>query len=44
VTDNDESGLSFGAGVTRYGFAFDYAYTPFGVFDKVHRVTARFSL
>jgi hypothetical protein len=44
VTDNDESGLSLGAGVSQYGFGFDYAYTPFGVFDKVHRVTARFSL
>jgi hypothetical protein len=40
----DESGFSFGAGVSKFGFAFDYAYTPFGVFDKVQRFTARFSL
>ncbi|MDZ7288369.1 MAG: PorV/PorQ family protein [candidate division KSB1 bacterium] len=44
VSSNDESGLSFGMGVSRYGFGFDYAYTPFGVFDKVQRLTARFSL
>jgi hypothetical protein len=39
----ERSGLSFGFGVSQYGFAFDYAYTPFGVFDKVQRMTARFS-
>lgn len=43
VHGNDEDGLSFGLGVTRFGFALDYAYTPFGIFDKVQRVTARFS-
>jgi len=43
VDGNDEDGLSFGIGVTRYGFALDYAYTPYGIFDKVQRVTARFS-
>jgi hypothetical protein len=40
---DDRSGWSFGVGVTQSGFAFDYAYTPFGVFDKVQRMTARFS-
>jgi hypothetical protein len=44
ASNNDESGLSFGLGVSQYGFAFDYAYTPFGVFDKVQRMTVRFSL
>jgi hypothetical protein len=44
VSNNDESKFSFGAGVSKFGFAFDYAYTPFGVFDKVQRFTARFSL
>jgi len=44
VANNDEDGFSFGAGVSQSGFAFDYAYTPFGVFDKVQRMTARFSL
>lgn len=44
VTNNDESGLSFGIGVSQFGVAFDYAHTAFGVFDKVHRMTARISL
>jgi hypothetical protein len=43
ITNNDESGISYGVGVSKFGFAFDYAYTPFGVFDKVQRMTARFS-
>lgn len=42
ITNNDESGWSYGLGVSKFGFAFDYAYTPFGVFDKVQRMTARF--
>jgi len=29
--------------ISKFGFAFDYAYTPFGVFQKVQRMTARFS-
>lgn len=45
VTASDEnSGFSFGLGVYKAGFAFDYAYTPYGVFDKVQRMTARISL
>jgi|WetSurMetagenome_2_1015567.scaffolds.fasta_scaffold88783_2 hypothetical protein len=40
---DDRSGWSFGVGFSKFGFAFDYAYTPFGVFDKVQRMTARFS-
>jgi hypothetical protein len=43
VSSNDEDDFSFGFGVSKFGFAFDYAYTPFGVFDKVQRFTARFS-
>jgi hypothetical protein len=43
ITNNDESGISYGIGVSKFGFSFDYAYTPFGVFDKVQRLTARFS-
>lgn len=43
VSSNDEDGFSFGMGVSRYGLSLDYAYTPFGVFDKVQRMTARFS-
>jgi hypothetical protein len=44
-SSNDEgSGFSFGLGITKFGFTFDYAYTPFGVFNNVQRFTARFSL
>jgi hypothetical protein len=41
---DEGSGLSFGLGITKFGFAFDYSYTPFGVFNKVQRMTARFSM
>lgn len=44
ISNNDESGLSFGVGVNKFGIGLDYAYTPFGVFDKVQRMSARFSL
>jgi hypothetical protein len=43
ATNNDESGMSFGVGISKFGFGVDYAYTPFGVFNKVQRLTARFS-
>jgi hypothetical protein len=43
ANDNGGNGLSFGLGVSQFGFAFDYAYTPFGVFDKVQRMTTRFT-
>lgn len=44
MSNNFESGITYGIGVSKYGFTFDYSYTPFGVFDKVQRFTARFSL
>ena len=44
MSSNDENGLTFGMGVARSGVSLDYAYTPFGVFDKVQRLTARFAL
>lgn len=44
VSNADESGITFGVGVAYMGLAFDYAYTPFGVFDNVKRMTVRFSL
>jgi hypothetical protein len=44
ITNSDESnGMSFGVGVTQFGFVFDYSYTPFGIFNNVQRMTARFS-
>lgn len=44
VSGNYEDDFSFGVGITQYGFSVDYAYTPFGVFDKVQRFTVRFSM
>ena len=44
ANDNGGNGLSFGLGFSQFGFAVDYAYTPFGVFDKVQRMTARISM
>lgn len=43
-SSNDENDFSFGLGITKYGFVFDYAYTPFGVFNNVQRFTVRFSM
>jgi len=43
VTGADEKGLSFGIGLTGFGFTLDYAYTPFNLFDNVQRMTVRFS-
>jgi hypothetical protein len=39
---NDETGFSYGIGIAKFGFAFDYAYTPYGVFGSVQRMTVRF--
>ena len=44
ISNNDESGSSYGVGIALFGLAFDYAYTPFGIFDNVQRMTVRFSL
>ncbi|MFC1569278.1 PorV/PorQ family protein [bacterium] len=44
ATSNDEDDLSFGLGVSQFGFQFDYSYTPFGVFGNISRITARFSI
>lgn len=45
----DEHGFSFGLGVRQtmegnFGLGVDYAYTPFGVFGGVHRVSLSMSL
>jgi hypothetical protein len=44
LANNQLDAFSFGIGVSHSGFAFDYSYTPSDVFDKVQRMTARFSL
>jgi len=44
----DEHSVSYGVGVKQsfegVGFGFDYSYTPFGIFDPVHRFALQFSL
>jgi len=42
--NRDENDISFGFGLSRFGMSFDYAYTPYGVFDNVQRMTLRFAL
>ena len=39
----DANDMSFGVGVNQFGLAFDYAYTPMGVWNEVHRISARLS-
>ena len=43
VSNQDEYDVSYGFGVKKFGVAFDYAYTPFGVFGEVQRITVRLS-
>jgi hypothetical protein len=42
-TGQDECGLTMGFGLQKFGLSFDYSYTPFGVFDSVHRFTVHLS-
>lgn len=44
ISNNDLGGVSFGLGITQYGFTIDYSYSPYGVFNNVQRFTARFAL
>jgi hypothetical protein len=44
IYGNDEEDLNYGMGIYWRGISFDYAYTPFGVFGNVQRITVRFSL
>ncbi len=47
ISRADEQKFSFGVGLQKtlgpVGLGVDYAYTPFGVFDKVHTFAVRFS-
>ncbi|GAB6282697.1 MAG: hypothetical protein STSR0008_14430 [Ignavibacterium sp.] len=44
---NDEKDISLGAGLKQkfsdFLFAIDYAYTSFGIFDNVHRISVNFN-
>jgi hypothetical protein len=44
TTNSDQSGWTCGLGISKFGVAFDYSYTPFKEFEKVQRVTIRYSL
>lgn len=44
VSESDENDFTFGLGVTKFGLTVDYAYTSFGIFDKVQRFTVRFAM
>jgi hypothetical protein len=44
ISSNDQNDFTYGIGITKYGFSFDYSYTPFGVFNNVQRFTFRFTL
>lgn len=44
IHNQDDYGVTAGFGLKTYKIAFDYSYTPFDVFDDVHRVSVKFSL
>ena len=44
VTNKDEYDFTFGFGIRSFGFAIDYSYTPFTVFNSINRFTIRFAL
>jgi hypothetical protein len=48
TSPTDEQGASFGAGILQkvsdVSMQIDYAYTPFGIFEDVHRFTFKFAL
>ena len=41
---DEANGFTYGVGLSKYGFSFDYAYSPYGIFNNVQRFTARFAL
>ena len=44
VTYQDDYGLTLGVGVHKFGFAFDYSYTPHTVWNSIHRLSLRFAI
>lgn len=42
MVNSDERDFAVGVGLRKFGFSFNYAYTPFGVFDYVQRITLGF--
>ncbi len=43
ITNNSENEYNLGAGIAWYGVQFDYAFSPYGVFGDIQRLTVRFS-
>ncbi|MBD3289138.1 PorV/PorQ family protein [candidate division KSB1 bacterium] len=43
VSNQDEYGTTLGFGFNTFGLQIDYGYTPFGIFDSVHRFTFHFA-
>lgn len=41
TVNRDLEDVTVGFGISKFGVSFDYAYTPFGVFDAVQRFTVR---
>lgn len=44
VTKQDNYGLSLGLGVHEFGLSIDYSYTPYKIFNDVHRISVRFAM
>ena len=44
VTKQDDYGLTVGIGVHKFGFTFDYSFTPRKVFNNIQRFSFRFSM
>lgn len=44
VTKQDDYGLTVGLGITKFGFALDYSYTPHKIFNSIQRFSLSFSL
>ena len=44
VTKQNDYGLTVGLGITKFGFAFDYSYTPHTIFDSIQRFSFSFAL
>lgn len=44
ITKHDDYSLTFGLGIKKFGFAFDYSFMPEKVFANIHRFTLRFTL
>jgi hypothetical protein len=42
-TINDQSGLTAGIGIQKFGVGLDYAYTPYTLFPDIHRISLRVS-